>query len=168
MPVSRSARFHFVKCPTATERNVALIKRPPVDPNWYKGAACEGMPPELWDLDMKGNHSAGQRMCVSVCTVRESCLRKALDFGDVGVVRGGIKFKEITVIRGGEEQRIEDKRRECVLCHYITVSSTSYEDICYVCQRWTPCLRDCGRMVKRLPNIGSYYCKFCKIELEAA
>jgi hypothetical protein len=38
---------------------------------------------------------------------------------------------------------------------------TKLRGICYVCKRYAPCLRQCGRLVQRQPYVESYYCQYC-------
>lgn len=155
-----------------------VIKRLPIAETWARNAFCKGKDHDLWDLDAASPEDSkelddagkpktrtlwkvGRRHCVRDCTIRENCLRKALqssDFPTEGVVRGGVPF---TV-----EQR-KKKKAECLFCHHpiapvwFDSEGNQMKSICWICRNYAMCLRGCGRMVLRRPGVNSYHCSYC-------
>lgn len=137
-------------------------KRRPVAPGWARDAWCKGEDPGKWDLDSApAYYKLGRSQCIRRCPVRVACLRTALQASDPptsGVVRGGVLF---------DDDQLRKKKSECVLCGFPIAPLVLNEDgskaysLCWICTRFAPCLGECGRLVRRKPNVGSYFCKQC-------
>jgi hypothetical protein len=63
----------------------------PARASWWDQAACIGQNPEWWSDDADGWEAAVE-ICAS-CVARKCCLAEALALGDVGVIRGGMLFR---------------------------------------------------------------------------
>lgn len=160
---------------------MGILKRSPIDELWAEKAFCKYRDFDMWDLDAtsavpvddleEGEEVPppppppwlkGRRHCIKDCTVREDCLRRALrdsDYGTYGVVRGGIKF---------DDAQKRKKKTLCLICQ-LPVAPIAHNaegevvrGVCYVCKRYSPCLRNCGRMARRRPGVDRSYCTHCK------
>ncbi|MDP9903141.1 WhiB family transcriptional regulator [Arthrobacter bambusae] len=106
-PTQRTSASAPVGRPPTTRARQAGTTIPArrTDEPWYQIGACKDVDPELFFPDGSTNAAVPRTICNSKCTVREECLKYALENDERFGIWGGLSARQRNKIKAGTTTR---------------------------------------------------------------